>query len=112
MKPTLKPGLKRSLSFKVPKNKTVPHLYPEAVSFQTMPEVFATGFMVGLFEWACTELDRKSTRLHSSHTVISYAVFCLKKKNTHHRHSQARRNPHRRRNAPGLRHLATASPPA
>src|SRR5256885_12693565 len=29
-------------------------------------------------------LDRKSTRLNSSHLVISYAVFCLKKKNTHH----------------------------
>src|SRR5438034_6689464 len=28
--------------------------------------------------------DRKSTRLNSSHTVISYAVFCLKKKNRHH----------------------------
>src|SRR5438034_10744599 len=28
-------------------------------------------------------LDRKSTRLNSSHTVISYAVFCLKKKNKH-----------------------------
>src|SRR5260221_1919989 len=28
--------------------------------------------------------DRKSTRLNSSHTVISYAVFCLKKKKTHH----------------------------
>src|SRR5438034_8151706 len=28
------------------------------------------------------EVDRKSTRLNSSHTVISYAVFCLKKKNT------------------------------
>src|SRR5438034_7090685 len=27
------------------------------------------------------DLDRKSTRLNSSHTVISYAVFCLKKKN-------------------------------
>src|SRR5256885_6612775 len=27
--------------------------------------------------------DRKSTRLNSSHLVISYAVFCLKKKNTH-----------------------------
>src|SRR5260221_7671263 len=27
-----------------------------------------------------TEADRKSTRLNSSHTVISYAVFCLKKK--------------------------------
>src|SRR5256885_8187080 len=27
--------------------------------------------------------DRKSTRLNSSHLVISYAVFCLKKKNNH-----------------------------
>src|SRR2546426_5400313 len=30
-------------------------------------------------QWAL--LDRKSTRLNSSHLVISYAVFCLKKKN-------------------------------
>src|SRR5256885_11758760 len=29
-----------------------------------------------------TETDRKSTRLNSSHLVISYAVFCLKKKKT------------------------------
>src|SRR2546430_11475309 len=29
--------------------------------------------------------DRKSTRLNSSHSQISYAVFCLKKKNTQHR---------------------------
>src|SRR5438132_10875143 len=29
---------------------------------------------------AVSKLDRKSTRLNSSHTVISYAVFCLKKK--------------------------------
>src|SRR5882672_12311098 len=28
----------------------------------------------------CPRADRKSTRLNSSHTVISYAVFCLKKK--------------------------------
>src|SRR2546426_10392749 len=28
--------------------------------------------------------DRKSTRLNSSHLVISYAVFCLKKKRRHH----------------------------
>src|SRR5256885_11365088 len=28
----------------------------------------------------CVETDRKSTRLNSSHLVISYAVFCLKKK--------------------------------
>src|SRR5688500_19248806 len=32
---------------------------------------------------ACdVQRDRKSTRLNSSHLVISYAVFCLKKKNT------------------------------
>src|SRR5688500_19204748 len=30
---------------------------------------------------AAAQLDRKSTRLNSSHLVISYAVFCLKKKN-------------------------------
>src|SRR5260221_7687607 len=30
----------------------------------------------------CSRRDRKSTRLNSSHTVISYAVFCLKKKKT------------------------------
>src|SRR5256885_9386647 len=29
------------------------------------------------------KLDRKSTRLNSSHLVISYAVFCLKKKTPH-----------------------------
>src|SRR5258708_18475966 len=29
-------------------------------------------------------LDRKSTRLNSSHQIISYAVFCLKKKKTNH----------------------------
>src|SRR5438132_4552793 len=31
-------------------------------------------------------IDRKSTRLNSSHTVISYAVFCLKKKKTKIKH--------------------------
>src|SRR2546430_13410299 len=32
------------------------------------------------------EIDRKSTRLNSSHSQISYAVFCLKKKKTYERH--------------------------
>src|SRR5688572_32727259 len=31
----------------------------------------------------CVLQDRKSTRLNSSHSQISYAVFCLKKKNKH-----------------------------
>src|SRR6476660_10151079 len=30
---------------------------------------------------ACTAPDRQSTRLNSSHQIISYAVFCLKKQN-------------------------------
>src|SRR5256885_3435830 len=38
-------------------------------------------------------LDRKSTRLNSSHLVISYAVFCLKKKNLQVVVSQARKHP-------------------
>src|SRR5437588_5505607 len=33
-------------------------------------------------------LDRKSTRLNSSHTVISYAVFCLKKKKKQNKHAR------------------------
>src|SRR5256885_12042492 len=43
------------------------------------PRVYIYGQDVGAFGGA---LDRKSTRLNSSHLVISYAVFCLKKKNT------------------------------
>src|SRR5438034_3696154 len=35
--------------------------------------------------------DRKSTRLNSSHTVISYAVFCLKKKKKKKRQTKTRR---------------------
>src|SRR5256886_3851327 len=34
-----------------------------------------------------TSVDRKSTRLNSSHSQISYAVFCLKKKKTFDTHS-------------------------
>src|SRR5437588_7992831 len=34
----------------------------------------------GSYSAGISEADRKSTRLNSSHTVISYAVFCLKKK--------------------------------
>src|SRR5207249_8970054 len=36
-----------------------------------------------VFKLARRGLDRKSTRLNSSHVSISYAVFCLKKKTTH-----------------------------
>src|SRR5258708_26307309 len=40
--------------------------------------------------------DRKSTRLNSSHQIISYAVFCLKKKKTTKQHcTNAAPTPHR-----------------
>lgn len=44
-----------TFSFRVTENKVVPALYPESDIFLSMPGVFATGFMVGLMEWACTE---------------------------------------------------------
>jgi fluoroacetyl-CoA thioesterase len=53
MKSSLQPGLTFQFRFMVPENKTVPHLFPESSEFQVMPKVLATGFMVGLIEWAC-----------------------------------------------------------
>src|SRR5436190_3301001 len=41
--------------------------------------------------YGATRIDRKSTRLNSSHTVISYAVFCLKKKIGDRRHQASAR---------------------
>lgn len=55
MKDSLKPGLSFEYRFKVPENKTVPYLYPEIPEGRAMPKVFATGFMVGLFEFACIQ---------------------------------------------------------
>src|SRR5438034_7550623 len=46
---------------------------PQALKPRTIPEGLAE-------DRPGSGLDRKSTRLNSSHTVISYAVFCLKKK--------------------------------
>jgi len=55
MQPTLRPGLTYQFKFKVPAEKTVPYLYPESELFQQMPQVLATGYLVGLLEWACIE---------------------------------------------------------
>lgn len=53
MKETLKPGIRYEHKFVIPQSKTVPALYPESEEFAAMPEVFATGFLVGFLEWAC-----------------------------------------------------------
>src|SRR5690348_17477505 len=47
--------------------------------------VLALGPHVAFRGQSQATLDRKSTRLNSSHPSISYAVFCLKKKKTRHR---------------------------
>src|SRR2546429_3499696 len=48
----------------------------------------------GFGRFVVLDLDRKSTRLNSSHGYISYAVFCLKKKNRHRtRHACQRISP-------------------
>lgn len=53
MKETLKPGLVVDFRRLVGAGHTVPGLLPESPEFQRMPQVLATGCMVGLLEWAC-----------------------------------------------------------
>jgi fluoroacetyl-CoA thioesterase len=55
MKDALEPGLKFEFKYTVPESKTVPYFYPKATEFQLMPQVLATGFTVGLIEWACVD---------------------------------------------------------
>src|SRR5260221_9547618 len=52
------------------------HVDPERASKGPFGAPIAHGFLT----LSLIPIDRKSTRLNSSHTVISYAVFCLKKK--------------------------------
>jgi len=86
MKPTLKAGLKHRFAYRVPENKTVPHLYPEVADFQSMPHVFATGYMVGLMEWACMQLmmphldageGSLGVRIDVSHTAATPPGFTI-----------------------------------
>jgi fluoroacetyl-CoA thioesterase len=77
MKESLKPGIKYEHKFKMPPSKTVPALYPEAEEFVAMPEVFATGFLVGFLEWACIKainphLDWPKEQTLGTHIDVSH----------------------------------------
>ena len=77
MKETLKPGIRYEHRFIVPSSKTVPALYPESEEFVAMPEVFATGFLVGLLEWACIRavnphLDWPQEQTVGTHIDVSH----------------------------------------
>ncbi|MBI5076574.1 MAG: thioesterase family protein [Nitrospirae bacterium] len=77
MKHTLKTGIESEFTFRIPESKTVPALYPESAEFQEMPEVFATGFMVGFLEWACIKainphLDWPGEQTVGTHIDVSH----------------------------------------
>lgn len=55
MKAGLQPGARAVFRHTVGKEHSVPALYPESALFQKMPAVLATGYLVGLMEWACVE---------------------------------------------------------
>ncbi len=77
MKDSLKPGIKFEHKYVVPISKTVPALYPESEEFVAMPEVFATGFLVGFLEWACIKainpyLDWPTEQTVGTHINVSH----------------------------------------
>src|SRR5947199_1064940 len=88
-------------------------LFPYTTLFRSITDwilfifLLLSGILPALIFWYCamkretffvalTQEDRKSTRLNSSHLGISYAVFCLKKKNKTRLHVD-RKNKVRRR---------------
>jgi fluoroacetyl-CoA thioesterase len=77
MKDSLKSGIQYEHKFIVPPSKTVPALYPESDEFIVMPEVFATGFLVGFLEWACIKainphLDWPQEQTVGTHIDVSH----------------------------------------
>jgi fluoroacetyl-CoA thioesterase len=79
MKPTLVPGIEYEMQYAVPPTKTVPALYPESAEFQEMPEVFATGYLVGLLEWTCVKavnphLDWPREQTVGTHVNVSHTA--------------------------------------
>jgi len=50
---SLQAGMTFDFTYQIPPGKTVPHLYPDIPEAALMPDVFATGFLVGLLEFAC-----------------------------------------------------------
>lgn len=55
MEKTLKPGHSHTFRVTVGQELTVPALLPQSPIFSSMPRVLATGYFVGLIEWACME---------------------------------------------------------
>lgn len=79
MKNSLKQGIEYNFSFTITESKLVPALYPESDEFQGMPNVFATGYMVGLIEWTCIQainphLDWPEEQTVGTHIDVSHVA--------------------------------------
>lgn len=77
MKHSLQPGIDHQFTYKITEKKTVPALYPESSEFLVMPEVFATGYLVGLIEWTCIQavnpfLDWPEEQTVGTHISVSH----------------------------------------
>lgn len=87
MSQALEEGMSFDFTYTVPVEKTVPHLFPEFPEGKTMPEVLATGFLVGLLEFACIRFvnphidwPRQQTvgiAIHLSHTAATPPGFTV-----------------------------------
>ncbi len=77
MAQNIKTGIKHTFRHRISDSLTVPKLLPVAPEFQIMPNVLATGYMVGLIEWACIQtinpfLDWPDEQTVGTHIDVSH----------------------------------------
>ncbi|MFL6673740.1 MAG: thioesterase family protein [Massilia sp.] len=78
MSPELQPGLRFEWQYTVPPRATVPQLYHDTPFCLDMPDVLATGYMVGMMELACVNGIMPYVdwpREQSLGTMVSFAHF-------------------------------------
>lgn len=76
MSPDLRPGLTFRWQYTVPSKATVPRMYDDIPCCPEMPDVLATGYMVGIMECACLQMLREHLdwpREQSLGTLVSFS---------------------------------------
>jgi fluoroacetyl-CoA thioesterase len=71
MTESLQPGMTFEFSYDIAPERTVPYLYPDFEEAALMPEVFATGYMVGLMEFAWPRQQSVGIHIDVSHTAAT-----------------------------------------
>jgi fluoroacetyl-CoA thioesterase len=80
MKDTLRPGIRHTMAYAVPEHRTVPNLLPESADFAAMPQVLATGYMIGIIEWACMEALHVAPTLPGSTVTVDVEVTAVERR--------------------------------